>query len=362
MTRLKQYIVLADSAWRSVPTRTQQLVTRFKDAEVLFFELPREGKKHKEPGRQVRPNVTVYTRPPLPILPESAEFLRRRAWKKQADFIARTAAKHRFRDPVLWCTCPDQVLLLDHLGFRGLVYDCGRDWSNLPLQWEGDLAAAADVIFAASPWLVERLTPCNANIALLPNGVNFPMFCRTDLDLPPELSGLRGPVLGWVGAITPDLDLSPVEYAAKGHPDWNFVLVGRVGENPRLGYLEELPNVHLLGHRPMVDIPDYLGRFDVCLDLRRTRQETDDVTPRRIYEYLSTGKPIVTLLYPDQVEEYPDVIYGAHSLAEYDRMCASALTEDRTWVAPRRKDYGAASAWSRRSDEIQRILGAIGLY
>lgn len=354
---------MADSAWQSVPTRTQQLVTRLKNASVLFFE-PAHGDEplHRRPGRQVRPNVTVYTRPPLPVLPEQADFLRRRAWRRQADFIHKIAGQHRFRDAVLWCTCPEQVHLLDHLSYRGLVYDCSRDWSDLPPEWEGDMAAVADVIFAASPWLVDRLSPCNANIALLPNGVNFPMFCRSDLDTPPELLDISGPVLGFVGAVTPDLDLAPMEYAARGRPGWTFVQVGRLGENPRLAYLEELPNVRLLGHRPMVDIPDYLGRFDVCLDLRRRREAVDEVIPRRIYEYLSTGKPIVTLLFPDQVEEFPDVIYGAHSLEEYDRMCGRALLEDPAWVSPRRKDYGMAAAWSRRCEQVQRILNAIGLY
>ena len=217
------------------------------------------------------------------------------------------------------------------------------------------------MIFAASPGLVDRLSPCNSNIALLPNGVNYPMFARTGLDVPPELRDIRGPVLGWVGGLTPDLDLAPVEYAAGEHPDWTFVLVGRVGENPRLGYLEELGNVRLTGRHPMVDIPDYVGRFDVCLDLRRRRHEDSDVTPRRIYEYLSTGKPIVSLLSPDQVEEFPDVIYGAHTLEEYCRMCERALTEDPAWVSPRRRDYGAAAAWSRRAEEVRRILKAIGL-
>ena len=111
----------------------------------------------------------------------------------------------------------------------------------------------------------------------------------------------------------------------------------------------------------MVDIPDYVGRFDVCLDLRRRRHEDSDVTPRRIYEYLSTGKPIVSLLSPDQVEEFPDVIYSAHTLEEYCRMCERALTEDPAWVSPRRRDYGAAAAWSRRAEEVRRILKAIGL-
>lgn len=362
MTPLKPYIVLSTEPWRSTPTRTQQLTTRLRDGEVLFFEpFHGNGPGHKAPGRRVRPNVTVYTLPPVRPLPEQAELLRRRLWRRQADFIQRTASRHRFRDAVLWTTCPDQVHLLDFLSFQGLIYDCDTDWSSLPLQWEGDLAAEADVIFAASPGLVDRLSPCNSNIALLPNGVNYPMFARTGLDVPPELRDIRGPVLGWVGGLTPDLDLAPVEYAAGEHPDWTFVLVGRVGENPRLGYLEELGNVRLTGRRPMVDIPDYVGRFDVCLDLRRRRHEDSDVTPRRIYEYFSTGKPIVSLLSPDQVEEFPDVIYSAHTLEEYCRMCERALTEDPAWVSPRRRDYGAAAAWSRRAEEVRRILKAIGL-
>lgn len=360
---MKQYIVLSTNSWRSASTRTQQLVSRLRDREVLFFEpSSKDIKAHRNTGRQVRPHVTVYTLPPLRVLPENAELLRRRMWRKQADFIHRAALRHHFRDPVLWTTCPNQVHLLDHLSYRGLVYDCDTLWSDLPLQWEGDLAAAADVIFAASHELVDRLSPCNANIAFLPNGVNYPMFSRTDLDVPPELQHRPGPLLGWVGTITPGLDLSPIEYTAGEHPDWTFILVGQIGENPRLGYLDELPNVHLIGRRPMVEIPEYVGNFDVCLDLRRREQEDNNVTPRRIYEYLSTGKPIVSHLAPDQVEEFPDVIYGAHSPQEYCRMCQRALVEDRTWVSPRRRDYGAAAAWSRRAENIRQILSAIGLY
>lgn len=358
---MKQYIVLSSTPWRTTPTRTQQLSARLRGGTVLFFEPAHSGSDYKQPGRQMRPNVTVYALPPVRSFQGQAELLRRRQWRRQADFIQRAAHRHGFREPVLWTTCPAQVHLLDHLSFRGLVYDCDTDWSDLPPQWEGDLAAAADVVFAASPGLMDRLSPCNDNIALLPNGVNYPMFARTDLDTPPELEDLRGPVLGWVGAIDPGLDLAPIEYTAGEHPEWTFLLLGRVGKNPRLRYLNELGNVILLGRRPTVELPDYVNRFDVCLDLRRREQAFHDVTPRRIYEYLSTGKPIVTFLAPDQVEEFPDVIYGAHTLLQYCRMCERALHEDPSWVSPRRRDYGAAAAWSRRAGEVQRILGAIGL-
>jgi len=120
-------------------------------------------------------------------------------------------------------------------------------------------------------------------------------------------------------------------------------------------------NVVFLGQRPLVDLPDYLSRFQVLLNLRREGDADSDVIPTRIYEYLSTGLPVVSLLLPDEVEEFPDVIYGAHDPEEFVHLCERALAEDPTWVAPRRRDYGAASAWSRRAEEVRRILGAISL-
>ena len=358
---MKHYIIVSYAPWRTTPSRTQQFAARLRDGKVLFFQPSRPGHSYRDPGRQVRPDVTVYALPPVRPLPEHAEFLQRHTGRRLAAYIRRTALHHGFRDPVLWTTQPQHVYLLDYLNVRGLVYDCDADWSELPPRWEGDLAAAADVVFAASPGLLDRLSPCNANIALVPNGVNFPMFSRPGLEVPPLLRDIRGPVMGWVGRIDKGLDLTPVEYAAWEHPEWTFVMLGRVGDHPRLSRLSRLGNVRLLGRKPAVEVPDYVSRFDVCLDLRRREQDFSDVIPRRIYEYLSTGKPIVTLLSHDQVEEFPDVIYGAHSPAEYCRLCERALEEDPHWVSPRRRDYGAAAAWSRRAQTVQRILGAIGL-
>lgn len=358
---LRQYIVLSDAPWRSVPSRTQQLSARFR-GEVLYFEPPGASKRsHRDPGRQVRPNVILYTLPSAGLLPVGGGLARPGGWRRQGAFISRAALRHGFREPLLWTTCPAQVHLLDHLTYRGLVYDCAADWSRLSPRWEGDLAAAADVVFAASPALADHLSPCSGNIALLPNGVNFPMFCRSDLDPPRELRGIRGPVLGWIGSIDERLDLSPLLRTAREHPRWTFLLVGKVLRNPLLAALQALPNVHFAGRRPMVEIPEYVGCFDVCLDLRRKGQDIYEIVPRRVFEYLSTGKPIVTPLYPGQVEAFPDVIYGAHGPEEYSLLCERALEEDPAWVSQRRKDYGAAAAWSRRVEEVQQILGDIGL-
>lgn len=145
---MKQYVVLSHEPWQAIPTRTQQLVTRLKRAQVLFFEPA--GPKERKQGRQVRPGVFLYTLPPprgagagLPaVSPGLAPAGRPGAPGHESPQLpGRRAVDH----------LPAQVHLLDHLAYQGLIYDCSRDWSHLPLHWEGDLSAAADVVFAASP-------------------------------------------------------------------------------------------------------------------------------------------------------------------------------------------------------------------
>ena len=243
-----------------------------------------------------------------------------------------------------------------------MVYDCYRDWEDFSPVWESDLALAADVIFAASPGLRHHLAPCNDNIAILPNGVNHLMFTRPNAECPRELAGIPGPVLGYCGVVWEDLDLAPVAAAAGELPGCTFVFLGRVEDGPMVRHLKRFPNVRFLGRRPPVEVPDYLARFDVCLNLQRWSEQYDDIIPTRVYEYLSSGKPTVSMFYPEQVEHFPDVVYGAHSPEEFARLCRRALAETGDWARLRRQEHGASAAWSVRAQQVTRILAAIGLY
>lgn len=362
---LKQIICLSNEPWSASPGRTQQLLSRLKDTQILYFS---PAARWNDPnfhakGRQVKQNITVYTLPPL-LLPMDERFghFFHLGQQKLSRFIAAKAARARFSSPLLWTTCPEHVHLLDRLDYDGLVYDCDREWDDLPPAWEGALAGAADVVFAASPDLMDRLSPCSGNIALLPNGGTYPLFAKaTAPDRVRPRSPFPGPVLGYAGTIHYDLDLTPLLYAAQARPDWTFLLLGRREHNPFLRRLSRLPNVVLRPPCPLMEVPEHLAQCQVLLNFLREDQPDCDVIPTRIYEYLSTGLPIVTMVWPDQVEPYPDVIYSAHSPQEFLTLCQHALEEIPSWTAPRRRSHGAAGAWSVRAGEVSRILTVAGL-
>lgn len=361
---MKEYICLASEPWGAHPSRTQHLMSRFQDAKVLYFEPPASphSQAHKKPGRRVRSWLTRYTLPSIPDSDGSRRLLCRLEQKKVARFIRSKMETHRLTDPVLWCTAPRQIYLLDALPYQAVVYDCDRDWPNVPPEWESDLALSAEVVFAASPGLMAHLAPCNENIALLPNGVNFSLFQHKPLELPTLLCALSAPLFGCIGTIARDTDLSPVLFTARKFPSYTFLFAGRLERNHLLPSLRDLPNVRFVKEPSLQELPGYLVRFDVCFHLLRQEDLGNDIIPERMYEYLSAGKPVVSMLWEDQVETFPDVVYGAHSTAEFAQLCTRALAETGDWAKNRRQAYGAGAAWNLRAEEACHILKTIGLY
>ena len=347
-------VCISAAPWQSTPTRTQQLMTRIKGAEVLFFEPPGSG-DHRRPGRKVRPGVTAYSLPGLWKTGPKQGFRFHHNQRKVADYIQDVLRKTGEREPLLWCATPWGAHLLDYLPYKGLVYDCDRYWAGLPLDWESDLCLSADVVFAASAGLVDRLSPCCQNIALLPNGCNYPMFAREDIEVPPALQDLIGPLLGYAGTLWADLDYDPVFTCIAAHPDWNFLFLGRQEDSPGLRKLRELEQVILVDRCPLIQVPDYVRQCDVCLDLRR-EGVASDVLPGRVFEYLAAGKPVARHSFPGQVEDLPGLVYQSDELHGFVAACEQAIREESVWRRTRRREAGEQGAWDQRAQEVQRIL------
>ena len=125
----------------------------------------------------------------------------------------------------------------------------------------------------------------------------------------------------------------------------------------RLGRAE----TSLPGGCPMAQVPDWLYRCNILMDFLRDDRTCDDLVSCRMLEYRATGRPVVSMLLPDQIEPLPDVVYGAHSDQEFLTLCRHALDEPPNFAAQRRRDRAEAASWPLRCTQVVNILTTAGL-
>jgi len=242
-----------------------------------------------------------------------------------------------------------------------IVYDCmdhHRGFGNIAetiLALEEGLVASADLLVVSSQVLYDTHSSRNSHTVLVRNGADFDHFHT------PTNSGVLGaipkPIIGYYGAISSWFDVGLIEETARRRPDWHFVLIGH-SHGAELGALTLLPNVHLMGEQPYTSLPGYLAAFDVCCIPFRLNDLTRATDPVKFYEYLCSGKPIVSVRLPE-LADYADCVYFADSPDECVEAISKGLAERDDRLALRRIDLGRRNTWEARYADLAQAIEAI---
>lgn len=243
-----------------------------------------------------------------------------------------------------------------------IQYDCMDDWEDFPaigaplLDQEKHLIAQADLVTVTASVLQEKWQGGNDNCLLLRNGVDFDFFDRHCVpnDL---LESLERPVIGFYGGIAEWVDLQLIAQIADARPDWNFVLIGDIFVDDLAG-LDRKHNVHLLGRKPYQQMPLYLYRFDVCLIPFRLYNVTHAVDPVKFYEFISAGKPVVSVPL-EEMKIYERFVYFADDAPAFIEKIELALNETDLRRADERVALARANDWRNRFEANQAALTAL---
>ncbi len=143
------------------------------------------------------------------------------------------------------------------------------------------------------------------NVEVLPNGVNTTLFRPMDQSMARRKSGLNddekcvcfvGNLERWQGV---EYLIMASEKILKHHPETNFVIVGEGNVKHELIALAERLEVaehfRFTGRIPYEEVPDFINSSDVCIaPFIRRRNEVVGLSPLKLFEYLSCGKPVIT--------------------------------------------------------------------
>lgn len=350
-------VCLANIEWSARYQRPQHMMSQFAAQGHRVFYIARSiAPAQGEPYvmKQVAPNVYeiglgFHTSEDFYARTMSQDNL----LAAQASF-SRLAVEAKIREALVvvhlayWTTWA--IELQKHRSWR-LQYDCMDEWADFPdigqplIEEEETLVQQADLVTVTASLLEEKWKPKNANCVLVRNGVEFEFFSSNCVNNE-LLAHLKKPVIGFYGALAPWVDFSLLHYLATRRPDWNFVLVGDCFVKDLAG-IDRLPNVHLTGRKPYEDMPRYLYGFDVCLIPFKLNKVTHAVDPVKFYEFISVGKPVVSVPL-QEMAIYADYVYFATEYEDFLSKVEAALTEDDPDLTNRRIQLAKANDWHHR--------------
>ena len=242
-----------------------------------------------------------------------------------------------------------------------VLYDCMDEWENFPgirpavLQAERTLVDSCDLLIVTAARLEQKWKGRGRPMVLARNGVDVDFYaerCQPNT----LLDGVSHPIVGYYGAIAEWFDIDLMTRIARERPQYHFVLLGGVFDVDTKA-LAALPNVSLLGQQPYQTMPQYAWHFDVCVIPFKVNPITDATDPVKLYEYLSAGKPVVSVAM-EEVKPYRDLVHIAETADEFLVHLDAAVHETDPASVQRRQAFARQNSWTDRYNRVETALAA----
>lgn len=366
-------IILSTQDWDALPTRKHRFARRLaRDGNrVLYVEQQMHWAgwlvdiknqfsrawRWLEGPREIEPGLWVFT---LPIV---LPFFQMSGLVNQINnlfllpVLRRQMRRLGFRSPILWTYTPHSAYFVGRMGEKAAMYECVDDFTaskglvspKVIGRLESRLIERVDLLVATHSSLLAKKAKNARRSELVPNGVDAEHFLQAaDPDAPVagDFSGIKHPVIGYLGGINYWIDTPLLARIACEHPDWTVALVGPAALLANLAPLENLPNVVMTGRVPYEDVPGYVRAFDVCVNPYILDEVAEHCSPLKLYEYLATGKPVVSVDMPE-VHQFKNLVAIAHSPDEFVQMVEQAVVQDND-LAEQRIAEAHRHTWERR--------------
>lgn len=379
MVILLNVLYLSCVPWGFLWSRPQQIPSRLAERggfNILYVQdpiylLPKSliasyRRKDVFLRKKVTDNISV-TNLFLPEFSGRLKFFK----EKYGSMVLRSLLKYfNFKPDVAIFYSFSYAFLLQSLNSMNIkiVYDCPDDFSafysgvrvSKALRTEENLIADSSVVTAVSKVLYKRISKINSHCLYIPNGVDFEHFhkARWLVDKPQEISSLPHPIVGFIGIVRDWINIELICKLAQSHPEYSILLIGPIAFG--LEELQKYPNIIMLGGRKYESLPSYLSCIDVCLIPFKINKLTSASNPIKMYEYLATGKPVVSTPVPEVCDTVSELVYIAKDDEDFIRKVEEAVGETRkpenkTMVA-RRIRFAQDNSWEKRVDVFERLL------
>jgi len=233
-------------------------------------------------------------------------------------------------------------------------------WKLHGKKLEPKLMAKSDLCVANSVYLANYCKQYNKNSYYIGQGCDIDEFAHFKGNIPADLSEIKKPVIGYVGALQNiRLDIQLLKYIAQQRPEYSIVLVGPEDDEFKKSDLHGIDNIYFLGAKPADQMPAYIKGFDVCLNPQIVNEVTIGNYPRKIDEYLAMGKPVIATQ-TDGMTVFKDHTYLCSNHEEYLSAIKKALEEDSPTLQEERAKFASLHTWENSVKELYKAIQLSG--
>lgn len=215
-------------------------------------------------------------------------------------------------------TWPRRAEILEQIPYDALVYEYIDDFSLFYYYTEDlkqkhyDLMRKADLVVCTAKVLYEDALRITSKAIFSPNAGDY-VFFHSNRNCPIfpallEKTQKYECVLGYYGCLARWFDYALVLNIARKMPQWCFVFVGYCFDGT-ISQLQEagLQNIILYPAQPYGNLPSFISAFDIQIIPFVINDITTATSPVKLYEYMASGKPILTSNLPE-CQRYQSVV------------------------------------------------------
>lgn len=304
--------------------RPQRLMEQFARAghQVYYINMNQTG----EPPKVVEPNLTVlHSYSQIFLMKKDYPVVLWMSWAKTHDWIEKI-------NPYI------------------SVYDCLDDFSDWR-EFEKVIVNKVDFITTTAEHLYNKMSSLHKNVVMVKNACEYEKFENIDLASKPKdwPSNFDKSVVGYVGALGHWINSQLILKIAQDH---KVVLIG-----PEFGMKKiSHPNIAKLGMKKYKDLPGYIKMMDALIIPFSLNDITKSTNPIKMYEYLATGKPVISSTLPETIL-YSEV-YNANTDEGFISMLDRALSGEfnTSDLIEKRKLIASNNSWKNRYETIYKKL------
>lgn len=245
----------------------------------------------------------------------------------------------------------------NHTGFKGTS-------SKLSIPEKSLFKTSLNIIVSSDYLFNKALKYRNKeDIVLLKNAGEYSHFHNpskiSDSLLISDIINIKGPIIGYYGAIAEWLDHHIIKDLLIKNPDKSIVLIGRVMNEKINKLADTYPNLYLLGEKPYHLLPYYLQKFDVAIIPFVLNNLIKATHPVKIFEYFAGDKPVVTTKLPE-INDLCDMIFFANT-KDFSQKVNQALIRNinNRQKIIKARTYSEHNTWSQRALILKNVINEV---